>query len=181
MVNNNKQGKQRQQWQTTSIKTSNASNGKQQRARQATPVMVKNAMQDKQRQQWQTTPSNILLILSIISRIVQKSSKNAPKLFPKPSKIHKNGPRASLGPPLEKVSKNDAKTMLWATTFGSHFFHQKSIKNQCKKSWKNQDPKTSIFDPQNVPKWSPKDIKNALKIYPKNDDEKLWKSMLKTW
>ena len=87
--------------------------------------MVKNAMQDKQRQQWQTTPSNLLLILSTISRIVQKSSKNAPKIFPKPLKIHQksieNGPRASLGPPFEKVSKNDAKTMLRATTFGGHF------------------------------------------------------------
>ena len=53
-------------------------------SRAATTGIVSNAKQDKQRQQWQTTPSNLLLILSMISRIVQKSSKNVPKLLPKP-------------------------------------------------------------------------------------------------
>ena len=91
----------------------------------------------------------------------------------------KNGPRASLGPPFEKVSKNDTKTMLRATTFGGHF-SSKIDKKTMQKIMKKSRPQTSIFDPQNVPKWSPKDIKNALKIYPQSDDEKLRKSIQKT-
>ncbi len=64
------------------------------------------------------------------------------------------------------------KMMLLDYRFGT-LFDAKSIKNLCKKSSKNQDPKTSIFDTKNLPKLSQKGIKNASKIDPKNDDEKL--------